>query len=213
MRAGTPAQLPPESGGLAALGGTDAAVSVAARAASTNALVRPAADAVAAGGPPVCGGPYGGGRRCAAAPAGGAAAGSVPLARSVADHSLTAHIRHSPSSISARGGRVARAAPPARPAAADLVDAGLLANEWDRATAHESPSDTTSGATRRRHAAELTVSVIATREDPGGRRLMGESTWPPAPQSVAWLLRSEAPNPHVLCRWAQGSRMEATNAP
>jgi hypothetical protein len=73
---------------------------------------------------------------------------------------------------------------PARLAAADLALMAPLANEWDRVAATESPSDTTSGATRRRHAATRTLSVILGRADPVGRRLMEESTWLPGPSSV-----------------------------
>jgi hypothetical protein len=73
---------------------------------------------------------------------------------------------------------------PARLAAADLAAAAPLANEWRRAAVRQSPSDATSGATRRRHAAMHTLSVIAARADPVGRRLMGESAWLPAPQPV-----------------------------
>ncbi len=73
---------------------------------------------------------------------------------------------------------------PARLAAADLMGAVPLANEWTRAMASESTSDTASGATRRRHAADVTLNVIAARSDPPGRRLMGVSEWLPAPLPV-----------------------------
>jgi hypothetical protein len=73
---------------------------------------------------------------------------------------------------------------PARLAAADLLVGRPLANEWDRATATQSASDTTNGATRRRHAAECTLSVILGRADPVGRRLAGESPWLPTPPPV-----------------------------
>jgi hypothetical protein len=73
---------------------------------------------------------------------------------------------------------------PARLAAADLLNERPLANEWDRAVAQKSPSDTTSGPTRRRHAAEHALSVILARTDPRGRRLMGESESLPTPPSV-----------------------------
>jgi hypothetical protein len=73
---------------------------------------------------------------------------------------------------------------PARLAGADLLHERPLANEWDRAAAQESPSDTTSGSTRRRHAAERALSVIVVRMDPAGQRLIGESGWLPRPPPV-----------------------------
>jgi hypothetical protein len=73
---------------------------------------------------------------------------------------------------------------PARLAAADLLYERPLANEWDREAAQQSPSDTTSGPTRRRHAAERALSVILARTDPAGRRLVGESEWLPTPPPV-----------------------------
>ncbi|HZG92195.1 MAG TPA: hypothetical protein VEZ42_18470 [Pseudonocardia sp.] len=69
---------------------------------------------------------------------------------------------------------------PAWLAAADLVAAGPVANEWTREAASESTNDAPSGSTRRRHAANVTLNVIAARTDPPGRRLMGVSEWLPA---------------------------------
>jgi hypothetical protein len=73
---------------------------------------------------------------------------------------------------------------PACLAAADLLTTGPLANEWSRVAVRKSPSDTTSGATRRRHSAGVTLSVILARADPAGRRLVGESPWLPGPLPV-----------------------------
>ncbi|WP_214407106.1 hypothetical protein [Pseudonocardia lacus] len=73
---------------------------------------------------------------------------------------------------------------PADLAAADLLAQEPLANEWRRATVRQSSSDTTSGATRRRHSARATLSVIVARADPVGRRLVRESPWLPSPLPV-----------------------------
>lgn len=88
---------------------------------------------------------------------------------------------------------------PCRTAAADVVErettTGLGcvqdhppctdgANDPVARTAQPSPNDTTSDPARRRHAALATLSVIALRTDPVGRRLMGESVWVPRPPQV-----------------------------
>lgn len=65
-------------------------------------------------------------------------------------------------------------------AAADLLeqvpdDHVAFANDSVARTAQRSPDDRSGGATRRRHAAALTMSVIGGRTEPRGKRLLGVS--------------------------------------
>lgn len=63
---------------------------------------------------------------------------------------------------------------PAALAAADLWD-GF--NERTAPVPDASPTDVSSGATRRRHAADVTLNVLEQRSDPLSKRQMGESVW------------------------------------
>lgn len=94
-------------------------------------------------------------------------------------------------------------------AAADLLDA----NNGPRGAADMSPNGAASDATRRRHAAAATVSVLYQQNDPVGRRLMGESPWLPRQLPVTSLLHPDLRHPHDECHSAQHSRMEGTNPP
>jgi hypothetical protein len=60
-----------------------------------------------------------------------------------------------------------------------VVDRIGNANDRHVDRSSDAPNDTVSDAPRRRHAAARTLSVLYSRSDPTGRRLMGESAWVP----------------------------------
>lgn len=68
-------------------------------------------------------------------------------------------------------------APRQRPS--DVVERARNANDRHVNRSSDAPNDTVSDAPRRRHAAARTLSVLYSRSDPIGRRLMGESAWVP----------------------------------
>jgi hypothetical protein len=109
---------------------------------------------------------------------------------------------------------------PCELAAADLLDACSAsgtridtANDGSSGRAHTTPNGAPNDATRRRHAAAATVSVLYQQNDPLGRRLMGESQWLPRQLPVTSLLHTDLRHPHDECHSAQHSRMEGTNPP
>jgi len=63
-------------------------------------------------------------------------------------------------------------------------DAARNANDRHRNRSSDAPNGTVSDAARRRHAAARTLSVLYSRSDPTGRRLMGESAWIPGWHAV-----------------------------
>ena len=68
-------------------------------------------------------------------------------------------------------------APRHRPS--DVAGGPGNANDRHVNRSSDAPNDTVSDAPRRRHAAARTLSVLYSRSDPIGRRLMGESAWVP----------------------------------
>lgn len=74
-----------------------------------------------------------------------------------------------------------RSALPSAPRQRPSDVAGCAGNANDRHVdrSSDAPNDTVSDAPRRRHAAAATLSVLYSRSDPIGRRLMGESAWVP----------------------------------
>ena len=70
---------------------------------------------------------------------------------------------------------------PAALAAADLQE---RINEQVASPAESALGGQLNGATRRRHAARIALSVIESRSDPLGKRQMGESVWIPRPVTL-----------------------------